>query len=302
VLDFGEKTASGGGLLTNIRVVLDAQAELGEGTFWDAETGALWWVDIWGKRIHRTDPATSDDAVFETPGYVGSLAPRASGGLIVALADGFYSFDPEDGIWDKILDPSDRHPDTRFNDGKTDRQGRFWCGTVFEAPPRPTESVGALYRVDPDLTCHRMVEGIGSSNGLAFSPNGRTMYFADSQGGFVWAWDLDPASGDIDRRRVFVDFRDTGGCADGSTVDSDGCYWTTLPESGLLVRYDPDGRLMQKIMMPTPIPTCCEFGGTNLDTLYVTSAKLRKAKDRWAGALFALDVGARGLTLPPFAG
>jgi len=288
--------------VTEIRVALDAHAELGEGTFWDPDAGILWWVDIWGKLIHRFDPATGADETFRTPAYVGSLATRAKGGLVVALADGFYFFDPPAGRWQKVIDPADRHPHARFNDGKTDRQGRFWAGTTFEDPPRPTEYVGALYRLDPDLSVHRMVEGIGSSNGLAFSPDGRTMYYADSTGAYVWAWDLDPASGDIDRRRIFIDFRDTGGCADGATVDAEGCYWTTLPESGKLARYDPDGKLMRVIMMPTAIPTCCEFAGPALDRLYVTSARLRKLNDPLAGALFVLDVGVKGLTLPPFAG
>ena len=282
--------------------ILDVRAELGEGLLWDPVRAVLWWVDIWGREIHRTDPATGRDDVFATPEYVGCVGVRERGGLVVALASGFFFFDPASGAWTPAAAPADMRPDVRFNDGKPDRQGRFWSGTVFEDPPRKTEYVGALYRLDPDLTCHRMVEGIGSSNGLAFSPDGRTMYFADSQGGFVWAWDFDPATGDIDRRRVFIDFRDTGGCADGATVDVEGCYWTTLPESGKLSRYDPDGRLMRTIMMPTAIPTCCEFGGPDLDILYVTSARLRKLTEPMAGALFALDVGVKGLPLPFFRG
>jgi sugar lactone lactonase YvrE len=288
--------------MTEIICVLDVRAELGEGTLWDPGAEVLWWVDIWGKVIHRTDPANGRDEVFPTPEYVGAVGVREKGGLVVSMVSGFHFFDPASGAFTKIVDPEADRPDTRFNDGKPDRQGRFWSGTVFEDPPRQTEFVGALYRLDLDLTCHKMVEGIGSSNGLAFSPDSRTMYFADSQGGFVWAFDFDPASGDIDRRRVFIDFRDTGGCADGATVDAEGCYWTTLPESGKLSRYDPDGRPMRTIQMPTSIPTCCEFGGRDLDILYVTSAKLRKLTDRFAGALFAIDVGVKGLTLPYFRG
>ncbi len=288
--------------MTDIVPLLDVRAELGEGTLWDPIAGVLWWVDIWGNTIHRTDPVRRTDERFDTPCHVGAVGVREAGGLVVSLANGFHFFDPATGAWTPIVDPESHRPDTRFNDGKPDRQGRFWSGTVFEDPPRRTEHVGALYRLDPDLTCHRMVDGIGSSNGLAFSPDSRTMYFADSQSGFVWAWDFDPATGDIDRRRIFIDFRDTGGCADGATVDAEGCYWTTLPESGKLSRYDPDGRLMRIIVMPTSIPTCCEFGGRDLDILFVTSAKLRKLTDPLAGALFALDVGVRGLTLPYFKG
>jgi sugar lactone lactonase YvrE len=269
---------------------------------WDSAAQKLWWVDIWGKAIHCTDPDTRNDEVFLTPRYVGCLGLREKGGLVITLADGFYFFDPATNSYYKIVDPEAHNRDTRFNDGKTDRQGRFWSGTVFEAPPRPTEYVGALYRLDPDLSCRCMVEGIGSSNGLAFSPDSKTMYFADSQGGYIWAWDFDPATGDIDNRRVFVDFRPSGGCADGATVDAEGCYWSTLPESGKVCRFDPDGRLMRTIMLPTSIPTSCEFGGKNLDILYVTTAKLGKLRTPLAGALFALDVGVKGLILPPFTG
>jgi L-arabinonolactonase len=205
-------------------------------------------------------------------------------------------------IFDPIVNPERDKPETRFNDGKTDRQGRFWSGTVFEAPPRPTEYIGGLYRLDADLSCHKMVEGIGSSNGLAFSPDSKTMYFADSQGSYVWAFDFDATTGNIDNRRVFVDFRSTGGCADGATVDAQGCYWSTLPESGKLCRFDPTGKLMRTIVLPTRAPTCCEFGGKNLDTLFVTTARLNKLGDALAGALFAVDVGVKGLTLPPFNG
>jgi len=288
--------------MSDVVCVLDAGSELGEGTFWDTRASVLWWVDIWGKSIHRFDPATGRDDQFPTPEYIGCMAPRARGGLVVAMESGFHFFDPATGVFTPIADPEADRPETRFNDGKTDRQGRFWSGTVFESPGRATEFTGGLYRLDPDLTCHRMVDGIGSSNGLAFSPDSRTLYFGDSQQAKVWAWDFDAATGAIENRRVFIDTSDTGGLADGATVDAEGCYWTTLPESGKLARYDPSGTLMRTIMMPTAIPTCCEFGGPNLDILYVTSAKLRKLTDRYAGALFAVDVGVRGLPLPAFAG
>jgi sugar lactone lactonase YvrE len=193
--------------MTEIVPILDVRAELGEGTLWDPAAQVLWWVDIWGKVIHRTDPATGRDEAWDTPSYVGCLGLREKGGLIVTLVDGFHFFDPATGGFTPIVDPESGRPDTRFNDGKPDRQGRFWSGTVFEDPPRPTEFVGALYRLDADLSCHRMVEGVGSSNGLAFSCDSRTMYFADSQAQQVWAWDFEAATGDIEQRRLFIDFR-----------------------------------------------------------------------------------------------
>lgn len=293
--------------MVEIICVVDAKAELGEGTLWDPAGGVLWWIDIWSRRIFRYDPATGANDSWEAPEYLGCLGLRASGGLVLTMASGFHFFDPETGAFEPIADPEAHLPDTRFNDGKPDRQGRFWSGTMFEAPGRPIEFVGALYRLDPDLSVHRMIEGIGCSNGLAWSPDSAVMYFSDSHAGAVWAYDFDPATGGIENRRTFIDMAPTGGVADGATVDAEGCYWLTIPVTGKVCRYDPDGRLMQTVELPTDLPTCCEFGGPDLDILYVTTAVLRRpashfAGQRHPGGLFALDVGVKGLTLPPFAG
>lgn len=293
--------------MTDITCVLDARAELGEGTIWDPEAQVLWWIDIWGRLIHRYDPATGEDRTWEAPEYLGCLGLRARGGLILTMVSGFFFFDPATGRFDPIADPESHLPHTRFNDGKTDRQGRFWSGTMFEAPGRTVEFIGALYRMDADLSVHRLVEGIGCSNGLAWSPDSKVMYFSDSHTPVVRAYDFDPATGAIENERVFVEFAGAGDIADGATVDAEGCYWVTIPFKGRLDRYDPQGRLMQSILMPTDLPTCCEFGGKDLDILYVTTAVLRRPADRLAGqtapgGLFALDPGVRGLPLPPFAG
>jgi L-arabinonolactonase len=293
--------------MTEITCVLDAKAELGEGTLWDPEAQVLWWIDIWGRLIHRFDPATGEDKIWEAPEYLGCIGLRARGGLILTMASGFFAFDPATGRFELIANPEAHLPETRFNDGKTDRQGRFWSGTMFEAPGRKIEFIGALYRMDTDLSVHRVLEGIGCSNGLAWSPDSKVMYFSDSHTPVVRAYDFDPATGEVENERVFVEFVAEGDIADGATVDADGCYWVTIPFKGRVDRYDPQGELMQSILMPTDIPTCCEFGGKDLDILYVTTAALRRPTDQLAGqtspgGLFALDVGARGLPLPPFAG
>lgn len=293
--------------MTDIACLIEAKALLGEGTCWDPAAQALWWIDIYARRIHRYHPATGATATFETPDYPGCLAVRAKGGLVLTMTGGFHFFDPTTGRFDPIVDPEADLADTRFNDGKADRQGRFWSGTMFEAPGKEPRKIASLYRLDPDLSCHRMVEGIGCSNGLAWSPDSRTMYFTDSHTPLVWAWDFDPAGGAIANRRVFVDLAVMDGIGDGATVDSDGCYWLTVPFKGKLMRYDPSGQLMQTIDMPVDLPTCCEFGGKNLDILYVTSATLRRTPEQLkgqplAGGLFALDVGAKGLPLAPFRG
>lgn len=293
--------------MTEIACIVDARAELGESTVWDSAGGVLWWVDIWGRRIFRTDPATGRTDSWETPEYLGCIGLRAHGGLVLTMASGFYFFDPGTGAFTAIADPEAGLPETRFNDGKTDRQGRFWSGSMFEAPGKPVQFLGSLYRMDADLSLHRMIEGVGCCNGLAFSPDSRVMYFSDSHTPIVRAYDFDPVRGEIENERVFIEFTEPGDIADGATVDAEGCYWVTIPFKGRVDRYDPAGRLMQSIAMPVDLPTCCEFGGPDLDVLYVTSAVLRRDKKALAGqnhpgGLFALDVGVRGLPLPPFAG
>ena len=146
----------------------------------------LWWIDIWEKLIHRYDPATGKDEIFETPEYLGCLGLREKGGLVLTMASGFYFFDPGDRHASSRSSIRRRDmPKTRFNDGKPDRQGRFWSGTMFEVPGKPIEFIGALYRLDPDLSVHKMIDGVGCSNGLACSPDSRTMYFSDSHAGAV---------------------------------------------------------------------------------------------------------------------
>lgn len=291
----------------DITCVVDAKAELGEGTIWDPAAGVLWWIDIWSRLIHRYDPKTGRDQTWEAPEYLGCIGLRAKGGLIVTMVSGFYFFDPATGKFDAIVDPEAHLADTRFNDGKPDRQGRFWSGSMFEAPGKPVQFIGSLYRMDTDLSVHRMIEGVGCCNGLAWSPDSRTMYFSDSHTTIVRAYDFDAATGNIENQRVFIDLAGSGGIADGATVDAEGCYWVTIPVTSKVCRFDPAGKLMQTIVLPTDLPTCCEFGGENLDTLYVTTAVLRRPAEHFKGqrnpgGLFAIDVGVKGLTLPAFGG
>jgi sugar lactone lactonase YvrE len=291
-----------------ISCVVDAKAVLGEGTIWDPERNVLWWIDIWGKLIHRYDPATGAERTWSSPEFLGCIGLRAKGGLVVTMVSGFYFFDPASGRFDPIVDPEADIAITRFNDGKPDRQGRFWSGSMFEAPGQPVKFAASLWRLDPDLSVHRMISDIGCSNGLAWSPDSRTMYFSDSHSTIVRAYDFDPATGDVENERVFIDVAGSGGIVDGSTVDAEGCYWATLPVTSKVCRYDPAGKLMRTVTLPTDLPTCCEFGGENLDVLYVTTAVLNRPPDHFKGqrnpgGLFAVTgLGVKGLPLPPFAG
>jgi L-arabinonolactonase len=293
--------------MTHMTCVVDAQAALGEGTVWDPEGQCLWWLDILGKRIYRYDPATGLSESFATPESPGCLAVRESGGLVLTMATGFHCFDPITRKFDPIIDPESHIPDTRFNDGKTDRQGRFWASTMFDPPGPNAKNIGSLYRLDKNRNCTRHMQGLGIPNGLAWSPDSRTMYFTDSTQPTLWAWDFDPATGTLDHQRPFADLSFIQGVGDGATVDAEGAYWITVPFKGKVLRFDPSGQLMRTIELPADTPTCCEFGGRDLDTLYVTTATLRRSQSDLAGqshpgGLWAIDAGVKGLPACPFGG
>jgi L-arabinonolactonase len=279
-----------------VECVLDCHALLGEGPVWDPVDGVLYWVNIKQQEIHRYDPATGEDRHWLAPSDVGSLALRRDGGLVVALKRGFFFFDPLNRRFTPVAEPEPHLSDNRFNDGKTDRQGRFWAGSLHDPETEPT---GSLYRLDPDLSCHKMVDGIIASNGLAFSPGGTTAYFADSRRRTVWAWDLDPAEGTLRNRRVFVELRGNDGTPDGAAVDAEGGYWLTQPPAGKVVRYDPLGRIDRVLHLPVSQPTCVAFGGARMDTLYITTATYRLSPaqlsaEPLAGGIFATRPGVTG--------
>jgi L-arabinonolactonase len=290
--------------MTEIRCVLAARALLGEGPLWDPEEQVLYWVDIKSRIVHRFDPATARDTEWPMPEPVGSLALRASGGLVVALSSGFHFFDPNTGAIETVSRPELDRPGNRFNDGKPDRRGRFWAGTMHDHESAPS---GALYRLDPDGTCHRMVDGVIISNALCWSPDGRTMYHADTIRRTVWAWDSDPDRGEIANRRVFVTLSGDEGNPDGATVDAEGFVWLAHWNGWQLTRHDPTGRTERVVRLPVQRPTCPAFGGPDLGVLYVTSASsglspAELAAQPCAGGLLALDPGVRGVPEARFPG
>jgi sugar lactone lactonase YvrE len=290
--------------VTDVRCVLEAGALLGEGPLWEAGDRMLYWVDIKGQEVHRFDPARGRDERWRVGEAVGSLARRAAGGLVLALRSGFHFFDPATGRTTPIVHPEPERTENRFNDGKPDRQGRFWAGSMHDPETRPT---GALYRLDPDLSCHRLLDGLVCPNALCWSPDGRTMYHADTPRRTVWAWDFDPARGDIANRRTFAQIPPADGAPDGATVDAEGFVWLAHWGGWRLTRFDPHGRVARVVPLPVQQPTCPAFGGPDLDVLYVTSASIglaeaARARQPLAGALFALDPGVRGLPEARFRG
>lgn len=288
-----------------VELLLDAGALLGESPRWSASEQRLYWVDIDGQKIHRTDPATGADEVMELDQQVGCIAPRAGGGLVAALENGCALIDG----WGAVPRPfgpavlADK-PQQRFNDGCVDSAGRLWVGSLTSDKANP---VAALYRLDPDGTLTEIFGGLGTSNGAAFSPDDRTFYHADTPTHAIRAYDVDAATGTLGEGRSFHQFALGNGRPDGAAVDSEGCYWSALWDGWRIVRLSPAGELLRTIDLPVQRPTMIAFGGPDLKTAFVTSAgknltdEEREAQPH-AGGVFSFRVDVPGLTLPMFAG
>jgi sugar lactone lactonase YvrE len=282
--------------------VLHCQNILGEGPLWHHAEGALYWVDITGKKIHRYYPALGKTDVFETPRMVSAPGLRQSGGFVCAAEDGFHFWSPEGNRFEPIQDPEKGKRGARFNDGKVDRAGRFWAGSMT-----PQGSSSALYRLDPDLSVHRMVSEITISNGIGWSPDNQIIYYVDSNRLVIYAFDFDLKSGEISLQRDFVKFDAKSGVPDGLTVDSEGFIWCAVYDGWKVVRINPDGIIVDEIHIPVSRPSSVAFGGQHLDELYITSiaeglTKEEKEKQPMAGDLFMVKPGVRGLPEPAFLG
>ncbi|MEM7024833.1 MAG: SMP-30/gluconolactonase/LRE family protein [Pseudomonadota bacterium] len=290
-----------------VQCVLDARAATGESPVWSDVEQVLYWVDIPGQRLHRFDPSSDENQSWDMPAQIGCIAMREAGGLLVALQTGLFAFDPVNGALIQLADSPFDKVAGRFNDGRCDRQGRFWVSSMAE-PPEPAVKSGKLYRVDGDLSVRALVSGLVIGNGLAFSPDGRVLYHSDSDTSVrtIWAWDLDPVDGMISNRRIFARTGDQDGVPDGAAVDVDGCYWTAANEGWQLIRYTPQGKIDRTIRLPVRRPTMLAFGGRELDVIFVTSMLPQPGdpptEQPFAGGLFALSVGIQGLPESRFAG
>lgn len=273
---------------------------LGEGPVWCPREQALYWVDIRAPAVRRM-AASGEVTTWAMPEQVGSLALREAGGILVALKSALSMFDPATGAITKVSDAPGHHAGLRFNDGKCDRQGRFWVGSMWADTPGVT---GFLYRLD-GTGCTAVLDGIGIPNSLCWSPDGRTMYFSDSPKRVIWAFPYDPATGAIGERRVFATV-EAPMVADGGTVDAEGYLWSAHYGGWRVTRFAPDGRVDRIVPVPASNITSCAFGGADLGTLYIVSAyqnlsDAARAKQPAAGGLFAIDVGVKGLPEARFA-
>ena len=284
-------------------ILVEHDAFVGEGPVWDPRIGRLVWVDIPNNHVFSTDPASGETTRWELDRAVGIVLPRASGGYVAALQDGFYAL-PDEGPPELIAPVEAENPTTRMNDGEIDPQGRFWAGTMgWEAE----DGVGGLYRLDTGGSVTKMLDDITISNGLGWSPAGTTMYYVDTVTGRVDMFDFDPVSGDIADRREFVTIRHGGGRPDGLTVDSEGAVWVaTWPGYGVH-RYLPDGTLDAIIPLPVSNVSSIELGGPDMRDAWITTAWELLSEDEHAaqplaGSLFHTRVDVPGQPRVPFAG
>lgn len=285
-------------------LVLDLRCRLGESPVWCAERRALVFVDITGRRLHRFAPATGVHVAVDLPEDIGCVAPARGGGFVAGLRSGVWILDGEGAPLRLLAANPEPHATNRFNDGRVDPRGRFWLGTIDE--PKATGSAH-LYRYDRRGLVPQL-GGILTSNGLAFSPDERSLYHADTPRFAVRRHAYDPETGEIGPGRDFVcldPHAPDRGRPDGAAVDAEGCYWTALYEGGRVQRYSPAGRLLEEHRLAARCPTAPAFGGDDLRTLYVTSARDGRTAEELeqlplSGGLFALRVDTPGQPQAPF--
>lgn len=287
--------------------VTEFQCILGESPIWSPAEGALYFVDIYNAMIHRVNPAggAHDSWPIETEiGSIGFTKDKTK--LIAGLRSGIVIYDLAKKSFETIADPDGkgRLNELRMNEGKVDRGGRFWVGTMRD-PGRAAD--GVLYRVGTDRSVDVVMRDITVPNATSWSPDGRIMYFADSPTRTISSFETDPSTGEIGERKVFVTVPEGEGFPDGGTVDAEGYFWGCRIFGGKIVRYDPDGEIDREIALPTPQVTSCAFGGPDMTTLYVTTASMRMDRDQlaadpMAGRVFAIETDVKGIAEPAFAG
>ena len=278
---------------------------LGEGAVWDHEDGALYFLDIFGKSVFRHDPAHGSTRSWETPGHVGAMALRQNGGAVLAMTDSLFAFDFASGKAEKISGPAFASDQVTINDGAADRAGRFVFGGCSAGidNPRP---IGGLYSLDTQGKIVELDRGTHQSNSHCFSPDGRTLYAADSFLNTLYAYDYDPETGAVANKRAFANTADLGGVPDGSAVDADGVVWVSIFQAGKVAAFRPDGRLERVIDLPAKLISSVAWGGDRLDRLFVTTINPAafgwKAEDG-GGHVYVVDgLGSRGVAEGRYAG
>ncbi len=290
-------------MAAEVQCVVEIRSELGEGPLWAEEQQALYWIDCLRPAAYRYDPATGENRTLDLPldSPIGALAFRR-GGYILALESGIKSVDADGKSPQLLCHPEKGRDENRYNDGKADRAGRFFVGSLNKSDRDPT---GALYRIDPDGSCREIDGPFVCANGMDWSPDDRVFYFVDSGSRNIFAYDYDAASGAIENRRVVATISSEEGVPDGLCIDREGFLWVAHWDGWCISRFDPKGRRERQVRVPVPRPTSLCFGGPRLDRLYITSAAtdLDQAALEAAplsGSLFVHEPGVRGLAVNQF--
>jgi sugar lactone lactonase YvrE len=289
--------------MADVASVANTDDVLGEAPRWHPTEKALYWIDLFKPAIHRFDPATGKIDTWAPNEKLGSFAPCAGGGLLLAGRNGLSLFDPQSAAKQRLVDPERGGPENILNDGRCDCRGRFWVGSMNKMIQRAS---GRLYCY-AEGKLRVADEGFWVSNGVCWSPDNRRMYFADSHIRTIFCYDFDADDGVIANRREFTTLGDVPGVPDGASTDAEGFLWCAIFDGNCLVRYAPDGTVNRTVKLPVSRPSACAFGGPNLDILYVTTARFRLPPDKLvaeplAGSLLALDVGVKGTPETLFAG
>ncbi|MGC9353667.1 MAG: SMP-30/gluconolactonase/LRE family protein [Mariniphaga sp.] len=282
----------------NVELVLDTKSALGEGAIWNYKTGELIWVNITDKILNFYNPKLKSNKEMLTGQMIGTVVPAVSGKMMVALENGFYQLDPETGSKKLIANPEERIDGNRFNDGKCDPAGRFWAGTMStEGKPQ----AGALYRLDPDSSVHKMIDNVTTSNGIVWSPDFTKMYYIDTPTRKVMAWDYNNETGEIGNPETAIDVPEEMGYPDGMTIDAEGNVWIALWGGSAVGCWNPEtGELLCKIEVPAKNVTSCAFGDEDLGTLYITTARQGTSDEELkkfphAGGVFKIRPGVKGV-------
>ena len=300
----GERPPVAADIFGSGRLVVDARCWLGESPVWDSGRGAVVWTDMTGCRLHQFDTGSGRHRTWHLPEGAGSLAVCASGRLLLALRTQVVLFDRESGALRPFAALSVDPRRARLNDGKVGPDGAFWVGSTEDGPD-PDLAGGLLFRVTPDGGVERRLSGLGSPNGLAWSRDGQTMFHSDTAGPWIDRYDFVPATGAMASRVRVAAPDETEGTPDGAATDVEGGHWSSGYSAGVLNRFSPDGLLLGWGATPVPQPTMPCFGGADLRTIYLTSARddleaalLRRTPS--AGGLFAFEAGIAGVAVPAF--
>jgi sugar lactone lactonase YvrE len=278
--------------------LIDFNLEIGESPVWDVRRGVLWFVDILAPAVLCLEPLTRKVSAFAMPAAVGSVSLAFDTRLVVALRTGVHLFDPGSGELAFLVHPEPDRAMNRLNDGKVGPDGCFWIGSMHDSVPRAPS--GALYRVAPTGESLRVLDGIKVSNGLAWSPNGRTMYHADSRGSYINAFDFDVATGSPSNARALITLTEEQGLPDGAAVDNLGFYWSAGVTAGKLNKISPQGVLVESVELPVSAPTMPCFGGHDGGTIFVTSLASDRSGRHEQGTLISFETDAVGVPVARF--